>query len=199
MRFWGGFTSAVMPVVLALVLFVGPARAGGKDFTAQMRQTRGQSTLNGVFFATAQKTRLDLLTPQGPVSTVTRLDKKLMWIINHNQKSYLELPGMAVNPLTRSRTDLQGRAEVEELGKETVEGYDCRKVKYTFHDRKKGVVIEWMAESLGHPLRTLFHGPEGEVVLTEFHKVKVGPQDPSLFEIPKGFSRVMRPGAKPAG
>jgi|GEM_PF-4853623 len=201
MRTLGGLKAAVLLVVLSLGLASAgePAAAGKVDFTAQMRQTRGLTTLNGVFFATADKTRLDLLTPQGLISTVTRLDRKLMWIINHDQRSYLEMKGMAVNPLSVSETEREGQARQEDLGTEKIEGYDCRKIKYTFLDKSKGVVVEWMADSLGYPLRTLFHGPEGEVVLTEFKKVKVGPQDPGLFEIPEGFSRVARPGSEPAG
>jgi hypothetical protein len=87
--------------------------------------------------------------------------------------------------LAESRGGMAG----ERLGSERVGPYQC--LKYRVRSIRAGKAhsqTEWAATQLhGFVVKTF---DEGTRATTEYQNVFLGPQDPSLFEIPAGYQRV---------
>jgi hypothetical protein len=84
----------------------------------------------------------------------------------------------------------------ENLGRETVLGYPCTKMRIAMGNLPSGqplVATAWVADSLELPLRLETMG-----ITQENRNLQVGPQPASLFEIPAGFTKTNAPGM-PAG
>ena len=188
------------PVVLLLALLAGLSGAAwGAEFEAQITIRQEGSPVSGYIYVSGAKVRLDMYGPEGTVVTISRPDKGLTWIVNVPRKEYLEVRGLAVDPLgRRSPEEWDKLAEKKSLSPETVAGYLCDKTLYTFFDKSKGVVMVWTAQKLGYIIKSIVYGPDG-LVVTELTKINEVPVEGVAFEIPEGYKRVaVRDGSAPA-
>ncbi len=177
--------------LVVLAALAGPVEAA--EFTAKMVQTRGQDRVTGNIFVAGKKVRLDILLRMGLIVTISRLDKKLVWVINIGDKSYVEMRGVALGPGVGQTfpDELKKAADKKRLGQETVEGFVCDKYLYTFRDKRRGEVILWVARQLDYPIKTVYRNGEDKLeAVSVFKEIKVGPVDPALFEIPEGFRKI---------
>ena len=79
------------------------------------------------------------------------------------------------------------------LGVETIDGHPCQKFQLTFPTNAGVAGKVWEASDLkGFPLQMEFSNTDGRVKI-HYQDVKLGPQDPSLFEVPKGYTRYDSP------
>lgn len=123
----------------------------------------------------------------GKMVTISLPAKKMAYQIMTVMKAYCETPipdaadGSAETPKVVRKVE----------GKETVEGYDCEKVRNTI-TTKDGTTVEvfsWEAKKLdGIPVKTETKTPEGTFTMT-FKDIKTGKPPASAFEIPAGFTK----------
>ena len=135
---------------------------------------------------------------QGAIQ-ILRLDKGVMWILMPQQRMYMERP-IAAAP--GGSADLK-YLERKKLGKETVNGIPAMKYRTVARDlegnRFEG--FSWLTDDgilIKNDMRVI-DGGGAMRVQTELSDLKAGKQNPSLFEVPKGYKKFAMPAGMSGG
>jgi len=182
---------AVSCLLLVSSQFAG-AQATMRPFSADQVKTMGKRTTAGKVYASEKAVRVESQDDKGKQSiTIVRLDRKAMWVLMPAQKMYMDMDMGSFGPVASEWTASAEGAKVQRelLGTEQVGASHCD--KYRVHTTYEGHVyesIEWDAKELdGFPITR--QGEKGDWS-TEYQNVHLGPQDPSLFEIPAGYEKM---------
>jgi hypothetical protein len=146
--------------------------------------------MTGKMYFKADKFRMDMKSPQA-MTTITRVDKNLMWNIMHDQKMYMEMPmDLRNKPMVEEQFD--GEIERTEVGSETIDGHPTKKYLITVKtDDTVQKVYQWWATDIHFPVKTAaFDGSWTQ----EFKNVSLEKQPDSLFEVPSGYRKFQMPG-----
>jgi len=148
----------------------------------------------GKIYVKGDKMRMDGTKEGEKTSTITRIDKKMIWILNHGDKMYMEMPAM-VDTLQASKidVDLTKIADKKKVGTEKVNGYKCNKYLITYKDKSMGTMTQWISKKLDYPIKIVYHSSYGDMY-TEYKNIKEGRVKDSVFEIPKGYKKMTMPG-----
>jgi len=163
-----------------ILLFAGICFA--QEFSADVLIKSKAGAFNGKTFVTKEKTRVEV---QQSV-TITRLDKKVIWILIPQQKMYME---QSVKPgnITATGGKMPGEIERTLVGKETIDGKKTGKYKVICKvGNQKMTVFQWLVTGSDIPVRT--SAEDGSWTM-EYTNLKVGKQPDSLFEIPAGYQK----------
>lgn len=185
--------------ILALTFGMGLnlAIAAGAEFSADMTisDAKGQVSSGKFFCKGFQKIRQEF-TAEGETNiTILRLDKKVSWTLLP-EKQYLEI----AFPFDPNQPNQELGYEQSVLGTETVNGYVCKVVQYTYKDKKNGILVQWISDKLGFAVKTQSKDSKGKITGTvEYKNIKQGPQPDSLFEIPTGYQKMGIPSFKIPG
>lgn len=159
-------------------------------------QTEDMSIQQKIFYTPTKERKVmtgSSIGASGEMVQIYRYDSKLLWQVMLEQKMYMEHPfgkvGQQQGPPDLSRWDFEETV----VGEEVMDGMKVTKYKTiaTSTDGKKFGGFSWRTKE-GIPLKMdlLFkEGSEKKRMMTELKNVKVGKQDPSLFEIPQGFTK----------
>ncbi len=158
-----------------VVLIVGAegvnAQTSIPSFSADQIHTMGKKVTTGKVYAMENAVRTEGEQRGRKSISIMRLDKKVVWNLMPDQKMYMELPFL-------------GSADVASMAK------DAKADKFRVQTTLEGKVytgIEWDAKELnGFPVKRA--GEKGDWSI-EYQNVRLGPQDPSLFEIPAGYQK----------
>lgn len=144
----------------------------------------GEKDAHGKVYVQGTKMRMEMGAPNGDENlvTITRPDKKLVWVLMPEEKMYLEQPYQD-DPRMKEWTPAQ-EAKSKLVGKETVSGLECN--KYQVEGEQ---TFYWVSDKIGFPVKT--QAPDGTMVLKNIQPGKV-PGD--LFEVPAGFEKLSMPG-----
>jgi hypothetical protein len=171
-------------------LSVGSRDAGAQtsipSFSADEIHTMGKQVTTAKVYARADAIRTEGEKKGKVVISIMRLDKKVIWNLMPDQKMYMELPFMGSADVASMARD--ATVEKESLGPEQVGTYHCDRyrVKVTY-EGKVYTSIEWHAKELnGFAVKK---GDEKGAWTIEYQNVHLGPQDPSLFEVPAGYQK----------
>lgn len=186
-----------------------------RPFSAdQIKTLQGKTTARKIY-ATEKAMRVEAGEDGKKTVSIMRFDHKVMWTLTPDDMTYVVLhtrPGpqgkwiitidnqmdymllFHLSPgLTEFARELEGaKVERESLGSEEVGPYHCEKSRVRV-DYKGHVYtsIEWAAKELdGFVVKG--QDEKGEWS-TEYQNFQAGPQDPSLFEIPKGYKKSVEP------
>jgi hypothetical protein len=193
---------------LALTGVVGVLPAGAMQLTnpqAEYSADRVMQTESATFeqhvYYTPTKERTEMQASgknaeQMPIQ-ILRKDTKVMWQLMPSQKMYMEYSLDRPAPKT-ARKDPADMAkwDFEEtvVGEEVLEGVNVTKYKTiaTSTDGKKFGGFSWRTkEGIQVKLDLLYkEGEEKHRMTTELRNLKIGPQDPQLFEIPPGYTKL---------
>jgi outer membrane lipoprotein-sorting protein len=176
-------------LVLTVSCFSG-VLAKAPEFSADIVITdaKGKTNLGKVYIKGNEKIRQET-TADGETSvTILRLDKKLSWtLLPDNQ--YMEVK----MPFDPNQPNPDYEYEITELGEETINGYQCKIVQYTYKNKKYGVLKQWVSEKLGYSVKIETKDAKGKISTIEYKNIKEGKQPDSLFEIPKGYEKFELP------
>jgi hypothetical protein len=157
-----------------------------------LQKTQGME-IQGKIYVKANKSRVDMDMMGQQTRTISRLDKKTVWVVHPNQGFYMEMP---VNPgspeLLRDDAELQKYASKKKVGTETVNGHKCDKYEIVYHDASLGKMTTWISKKLNFPIKVLQKGPQGESTV-EYRNIKTGNVPDSLFELPPGLQKMQMP------
>ncbi len=135
---------------------------------------------------------------QGAVQ-ILRFDKGVMWVLMPQQHMYMEKP---ITAAPGGSADLK-YLERKKLGKETIKGMTTIKYKTVAEDQEgnRFTGFSWLTadEILVKNDMTTTSGGRSMTVKTELSELKVGSQNPSLFEVPKGYQKFAMPAGMPGG
>jgi hypothetical protein len=189
-------TLIISLVAFCLALAVPSVQADGS--TAQYSAVERMSTQRGdveakVFVAPGVK-RMEMRD----ATQILRFDKGVMWILMPKQRVYMEKPIAAAPGGSANLKYL----ERKKLGSEEVNGIPAVKYRTVAQD-PQGNRLEgtsWLTDSGILVKNDMQVGSgSGRWVRTELSDLKEGKQAPSLFEVPKGFSKFAMPAGMPGG
>jgi hypothetical protein len=171
------------------------AQLTSKPFSADKVVTKKGKTTTTKVYATPTAVRAEGLQNGKPYIAIDRYDRKVIWSIMPEQKMYVEMqiPGGAdmadaMNGLAKGMMK-DAPIKHESLGSEQVNGLQCDKSRTTMTWQGiTGSSIEWSAKDLGGFVVKKQDDTLGEV--TEYKNIQLGPQDPSLFELPPGYKKM---------
>jgi hypothetical protein len=189
----GLFGWGIVLVVVA-VIFVLSGSSIAAEFSADLLLKQGGETMTGKVYVKGDKTRQEFVQQGQKQVTILRPDKGLTWILMPSEKIYMEMSNQeraAYDP--QLDQNIQDKAEIKHLGKETVNGYVCDKYQYIYRDTSMGTVTQWVSKQLNIPIKTEYKSPSG-YMLTEYKNVQKGNVQDSLFEVPGDYMLMSVPG-----
>lgn len=192
--------SYVVALVIALANLAAlwPAHAApmGRpqaEYSADETIQNEEGTIQQRVYVTPTKERKELLTGAGEGAVqIYRYDTKVMWQVMPSEKMYME--HAIGGGQTRGSDPSQWTYEDTVMGEETLNGVKVTKYKTiaTSTDGKKFGGFSWRTREGINVKQDLLYkeGNEKQRMLTELNNLKIGRQDPQLFEIPEGFTKL---------
>jgi hypothetical protein len=180
--------------IIGAVLFAGrgvSAQLFSKPFSADQVVTKDGKTTTAKVYATLTAMRTEGVQDGKKYITILLYDRKVLWSLMPDEKMYFEMPIPAGAQVAAGMKEMMKGVQVkqESLGSEQVGGYHCDKTRSTV--TWQGVTdttIEWAAKELNGFVVKKQDETTGE--LTEYKNIRLGPQDPSLFELPAGYKKM---------
>lgn len=159
------------------------------DYSADSTmETEGGMTMKSRLYHTANKDRMVMGGSDG-MTTIIRKDKKVIWQLMGDM--YMELPMTDSNA---SGTDAFEIVEQSEVGQETINGIKATKSKVVAVKKdgsgKFGGFFWTTKEGITVKMDMLSKAGDKRIRMTsELTNLKLEKQDPSLFEIPAGYTK----------
>ncbi|MDH4152368.1 MAG: DUF4412 domain-containing protein [Nitrospira sp.] len=179
----------------AAPLWAAPQNRPQAEYSADSTMQTEEGTIQQKIFVTPTKERKEMLTGAGDGGImIFRFDSKVLWILMPSEKMYME-NSMAGGQGQRQRDDpSQWTYEDTAMGEETLSGIRVTKYKTiaTSTDGKKYGGFSWRTrEGISIKQDLLYkEGNNKKRMLIELTNVQIGRQDPRLFEIPEGFTKL---------
>lgn len=171
----------LMCMFLGAILLVLPGYA--QDFSADMVSFSSEGSFTGKIYVSGEKSRVEM--PEAV--TISRMDKKLAWVLMPNEKMYMEQP-LSPRSSASTREKLDGEIERKAEGNEKVSGRNTAKYRVIFElEGKREEVFQWIDEAAHIPVKTA--AVDGSWS-SEFKNIQTGPQGGELFEIPAGYRKM---------
>lgn len=165
------------------------------EYSADTTMETAHGAMEGRVFHARGKERREMNASGERMVSITRQDKKVMWMLMTEQKAFMEMPLGS----SQDQNDLSGWTfEQTVVGPEEIDGLKTTKAKVIAKGPRgekmggfwwttgDGVMVrmDMLAVEKGSKMR----------IKTELKNLKVGKQDPALFEVPAGFSKMQMPG-----
>jgi hypothetical protein len=160
------------------------------EYSADSVMQTEDGTMEQHVYVTPAKERREMLTGEGDGAIqIFRFDSKVMLQLMPSEKMYME-HSMAQN---KGNDPSQWDFQETVMGEEVLNGMKVTKYKTiaTSTDGKKYGGFSWRTkEGISIKSDLLYkEGNEKKRMMTELKNVKVGRQDPKLFEVPEGFTK----------
>jgi Domain of unknown function (DUF4412) len=175
-----------------------PAHAGQLsrpqvEYSADSTIQNEDGTIQQHVYVTPTKERKEMLTGAGDGGIqIFRYDTKVMWMLMPSEKMYME--NSIMGGQGRGNDPSQWTYEDTAMGEETLNGTKVTKYKTiaTSTDGKKFGGFSWRTKEGINLKQDLLYkeGNDKKRMLTELSNLRVGRQDPTLFEIPEGFTKL---------
>lgn len=162
-----------------------------EDFSADMINTTKGGIFKGKIFISKDKMKME--TQEG--ITITRMDRKVVWILMPKDKMYMEQPFDPSKAVATSEK-VNGEIERKLLGQETVDGKMTNKYQIVYNQNgKRETIFQWLAVGLMIPVKTAA-GDNSWIM--EYKNIKTGKQSDALFEVPVDYQKLsyQRPSMK---
>jgi hypothetical protein len=194
----------ILPAVGAVLLGATLAWAAGNSpppaqaqYSADSYTETEDMTLREKVYVAGQKQRKEQDMGGSPQVSIIRMDKGVMWMLMPDEKMYVEM-GLQQAQAQNQGPDLSAyQMDRTEVGPDTLNGVPTTKYKIimTGSDGTKLGGFQWVTNS-GIQLKLDALSKEGnstQRIKMELTNLKVANQDPALFEIPKGYTKMTMP------
>lgn len=181
-----------LTVLLVTVATLAQVRAS--QFSADMKTTGKGMASTGKIYLGGPKVRMEMMAQGHQSIVIADSQRKMSYILMPAQHMYMEMStegkGQKRSQDWRTYDPANPCANMtdttcEKLGTGLADNRLCPKWKFT--NTKQGTSsTTWVDQKTGIPIRT----ETSEGTVTEFTNIKEGPQSPSLFEIPAGYSKM---------
>ena len=165
------------------------------EFSAESVTESGGVTLKEKIYYAPGMLRKELEVPHGKQIEITRLDKKVAWLLMTEEHLYLEQALAAVDEGTPAGM----RFEQTAAGEEPVNGIPTTKYKAvaTQPDGRTLSGYVWSTkEGITVKMDLVSDGTPATHLVMEFKNLQIGKLAPSLFEVPSGYRRFSLSGPK---
>jgi|GEM_PF-1290775 len=180
--------SLAIGVVVVVCLLAWASGAVAAEFKADMVQGHPGQTTRSRLYVQGDVYRMEMEEEGRPLAVIVDRSAGKTFVLLPEEQAYLSMENDSMrsarnNPFLSYRLSAE-RYDTQELGRETLQGFACRKVRVTGQGEK--VMTAWVSEELGFPLKIVNHLANDMPVALE--KVVTGPVDDALFEVPDGYT-----------
>jgi outer membrane lipoprotein-sorting protein len=179
---------------LLLALAWWPIAAPAAEFAGQTFTRERQATVLGKIYVKEGNQRQEFIDDKGHTITILRPDKKVIWVILPQERTYMEIPLKPKWPgqFIQIPPDAKQKRLV---GNERVLGYDAEKYEVTVTGRD-GLEKQtyWVAAKLGLPIKMEIPARQ---FLMEYRNITERSLADRLFEIPPSYKKVSIPALEP--
>ena len=174
--------AACLVIISAVIISGCSSTAANRQFSAEIISRSGGASFKGKMFFAGDKFRME--NPQAV--TISRMDKKTVWILMPEQKMYME-QAFTEDSARGMVQKMDNEVKREKLGTETVNGIKADKYKVSYKtEGRTDSIYQWLASGMQMPVRT--SSVDGKWSM-ELSNVKFGDQPDSLFEVPAGYKK----------
>lgn len=180
-----------LAIFITVFILLGVASAA--QFEADVRMEGSGMEMDGKLYVMDLKARQDFDSKEaGLTITITDGEKGLVYVLMPKEKMYMEMPlqQKEFQALTAGSLEeqLEGEADVEKVGGETIEGYACDIYEIEYHDQGMGRSTVWIAQKLNYPIKVIGESSQGKISMA-CSNIKEGVVDQAMFEIPGDYEK----------
>lgn len=191
MKKYGVTVAAFFVAVLFAVIAVGADMSAIKNYSADMETTTTQGTFTSKIFYKDTKMRMESTGKgQGGINII-RPDKKVMWMVMPEQKSYMEMAlDMSKRDIQSKLRDPNIKVDKEFIADDVVDKHPAKKYHMTIttEGKKEKSGYVWEATDLGNfPVK---YEAEDKKTSTVWKNIKNGGVSDSVFEVPAGYQKM---------
>ena len=179
-------------LIAALLGFAIPAESMEQptaEYSADSHMETVDGVVEGKVYAAPGKERRETMMDGNKSIIIMRNDKKKMWMLMPEQKMYTE---MKFGKSGRKDDLSNYKIEKTKVGSDTIDGVKTTKSKIIMtgpNGKKFGGFLWTTKEGIVMKMDAIAVDKNGkDRIKSELRNLKIGKQDPSLFEIPKGYS-----------
>lgn len=192
---------AVVNVVSIFVLFLFAGAVFGtdlgfiKNYSADLETKTTQGSFTSKIFYKDTKMRMESNNQGHNSISILRPDKKVMWILMVDSKTYMEMQlDMSKQDIMSKINDPGVKVDYEFVANEVVDKHPCKKYHMTITSdgkkEKSGYV--WKAADLNE--FAVKYESEDKKVTTVYKNIKIGGVADSVFDAPSGYKKMDMPG-----
>lgn len=165
------------------------AQAPPRDFSADVIHTTGKRVVNEKVYSSDKAVRIEKEEKGKKSISIMRLDRKQLLVLMPDQKSYMDMGSFGQGTADLVSSMEGAKIDRQAQGSENVGDYHCDKYRVqTTYEGHVYTGLEWDAKELnGFPVK---QADEKGAWSKEYQNVKLGPQDPSLFEVPPDYKKI---------
>jgi len=181
-------------IVSLFIIGLGIAVPGNaEEFSADMIQKSPMGNTNGKVFVKGEKFRQEMNMGGKKQIMIFQKDKGVVWVLMPELKMYMEMSaGGQQNMAPATPEEMEKMGDKKYLGEEKVNGYKCKKYRYTSNDPSVGTTTMWISKKLNFPIKTEMEGSSGTMSM-EYKNIQEKKLPDSLFEIPAGYQKMSMP------
>ena len=188
-------TSRLMLFVVSLfIIGLGIAVSGNAaEFSADMIQKSSMGNSEGKVFVKGEKFRHEMTMGGQKQIMIFQKEKGIVWVLMPQLKMYMEMTAggqQDMSPPTPEEMEKMG--DKKYLGEEKVNGYKCKKYRYTSNDPSVGPATMWISKKLNFPIKTEMEGSSGPMSM-EYKNIQEKKIPDSLFTLPAGYQKMSMP------
>ena len=192
-----------MAVLFAVVMVAGVVGADQqmfRNYSADMETTTPQGTFASKILYKDTKIRMESENRGQSSINIIRPDKKVMWMVMPEQKSYMEMSlDMSKQDVMSKLQDPNIKTEKEFIANETVDKHPAKKYHLTImkDGRKEKSGYIWEAADLNNfPVK---YESEDKNTSTVWKNIKTGGVSDEVFDAPAGYKKMNMPGMPDMG
>ncbi len=193
----GKVFTVIVSIIVAVFLVKSSFAAGPgalKNFSADIVTTTSNGTFTSKVVSKDGKQRIEHSAAGKGMVNILRPDKKVVWMLMPDRKSYMEMPiDSRKQDVLSQLHDPTVKTDKEFLGNETVDNHPARKYHLTVYKdgRKETSGFLWEASDLNNfPVK---YQNEDKTVTILWKNIKFDNAPDSLFEIPAGYKKMEMP------
>jgi hypothetical protein len=166
------------------------------EYSANQTMETAETSMSGMIYVTPKKERREMNISGQSMTMIIRHDKKTGWTLMPSEQMYME---MSFDQAKQQSESLDGyKFETTAMGTETINGISCEKSKVIMTKLDDGSKMGgfWWVSKDGIVMKMDMLAKEKEKKMRmkfELRNLKIAKQDPSLFEIPAGYSKMSMP------
>jgi outer membrane lipoprotein-sorting protein len=173
----------VIAVTFGVLLSLTPAMAA--EFSADMVfQPKGEESMVVKVYVKGDKMRQEATEEGEKQIVIIRGDKKISWMIDPEEKKYIEMPYEEEGNLFEEWSQ-EKQKNAKFLADENAAGLPSKKYEVTEDGQK---ITVWISKKYSFPVKV--EDPEAVV---EYKNINDGSVDDTLFELPAGYEKIVVP------
>ncbi len=155
------------------------------EFSADMVfQPKGEDSMIVKVYVKGNKMRQEATEEGERQIVIIRADKKISWMIDPEEKKYIEMPYEEEGNLFEEWTQ-EKQKNAKFIADDQAAGLASKKYEVTEDGQK---VTVWISTKYSFPIKV-----EDPEAIVEYKNIKDGPVDDALFELPAGYEKIVMP------